>query len=83
MDIYHKISLITTNPYTATSTTKVKGVMFVNTNGSPSNVDLFPWGATGSTFSMRMVAGASSSAIFPIKTSGASCASGVSVYGLY
>jgi hypothetical protein len=32
---------------------------------------------------MRMVAGASSSTIFPIKTSGASCATGVSVYGLY
>jgi hypothetical protein len=32
---------------------------------------------------MRMIAGANSSTIFPIKTSGASCASGVSVYGLY
>jgi hypothetical protein len=32
---------------------------------------------------MRMVAGASSSIIFPIKTSGASCATGVSVYGLF
>jgi hypothetical protein len=32
---------------------------------------------------MRMVAGASSSTIFPIKTTGASCASGVSVYGLF
>jgi hypothetical protein len=83
MDIYHKTSLITTGSYAATLTTKVKGVLFVNTNGSPSNVDLFPWGATGATFSMRMVAGASSSTIFPIKTSGASCATGVSVYGLY
>lgn len=83
MDIYHKISTITTGAYAATSNTKVKGVMFVNTNGSPSNVDLFPWGATGATFSMRMVAGASSSTIFPIKTSGASCATGVSVYGLF
>ena len=83
MDIYHKISLITTGSYAATLTTKVKGVLFVNTNGSPSNVDLFPWGATGSTFSMRMIAGASASAIFPIKVSGASCATGVSVYGLF
>lgn len=83
MDIYHKISTITTGAFAQANTTKVKGVMFVNTNGSPSNVDLFPWGATGATFSMRMVAGASSSVIFPIKTSGASCASGVSVYGLY
>lgn len=83
MDIYHKISLITNGAFAATGTTKVKGVMFVNINGSPSNVDLFPWGATGATFSMRMVAGASSSVIFPIKTSGASCSSGVSVYGLF
>jgi len=83
MDIYHKISLITSGAYTPTLTTKVKGVLFVNSNGSPSNIDLFPWGATGATFSMRMIAGANSSTIFPIKTSGASCASGVSVYGLY
>jgi len=83
MDIYHKTSLITTGSYAATLTTKVKGVLFVNLNGSASNVDLFPWGATGATFSMRMIAGASSSTIFPIKTSGASCATGVSVYGLY
>lgn len=83
MDIYHEISLITTGSYASTNTNKVKGVLFVNNNGSPSNVDLFPWGATGSTFSMRMVAGASSSTIFPIKTTGASCASGVSVYGLF
>jgi hypothetical protein len=32
---------------------------------------------------MRMIAGASSSTIFPIKVSGASCATGVSVYGLF
>jgi hypothetical protein len=32
---------------------------------------------------MRMIAGASASAIFPIKVSGASCATGVSVYGLF
>jgi len=83
MDIYHKTSLITSGTYAATVTTKVKGVLFVNSNGSPSNIDLFPWGVTGATFSMRMVAGASSSTIFPIKTSGASCATGVSVYGLY
>ena len=83
MDIYHKITTITTGAYAATATNKVKGVMFSNTNGTPSNVDLFPWGATGSTFSMRMIAGASSSAIFPIKVSGASCATGVSVYGLF
>lgn len=83
MDIYHKISTITTGAFAQANTTKVKGVMFVNANGSPSNVDLFPWGATGATFSMRMIAGASSSVIFPIKTSGASCASGVSVYGLF
>lgn len=83
MDIYHKTSLITSGAYAATATTKVKGVLFVNTNGSPSVIDLFPWGATGATFSMRMVAGASSSTIFPIKTSGASCATGVSVYGLF
>ena len=83
MDIYHKTSLITSGAYASTLTTKVKGVLFVNANGSPSNIDLFPWGATGATFSMRMVAGASSSTIFPIKTSGASCATGVSVYGLF
>ena len=50
MDIYHKISTITTGAFASTNTTKVKGVMFVNTNGSPSNVDLFPWGATVATF---------------------------------
>ena len=83
MDIYHKISLITSGAYASANTNKVKGVMFVNTNGSASNIDLFPWGATGATFSMRMIAGASSSTIFPIKTTGASCASGVSVYGLF
>ena len=83
MDIYHKITTITTGAYASTLTNKVKGVLFVNTNGSPSNVDLFPWGATGSTFSMRMIAGASASTIFPIKVSGASCATGVSVYGLF
>ena len=44
MDIYHKISTITTGAFAQANTTKVKGVMFVNTNGSPSNVDLFPWG---------------------------------------
>jgi hypothetical protein len=32
---------------------------------------------------MRMIAGASASTIFPIKVSGASCATGVSVYSLF
>lgn len=89
MDIYHKISLLTTGSFAAANTnsganSKVKGFMFVNT-GAVGNVDVFPYGATGATFSMRMVAGASTATnnIYPIKITGASCASGISVYTLF
>lgn len=89
MDIYHKISLLTTGAFAATgvcggANSKVKGFMFVNTGGV-GNVDVFPYGATGATFSMRMVASANTATnnIYPIKITGASCASGISVYTLF
>jgi hypothetical protein len=90
MDIYHKISLLTTGSFAAANTvsganSKVKGFMFVNTTAGPLNVDVFPYGATGATFSMRMIAPANTATnnIFPIKITGASCASGISVYTMF